>query len=353
VDLSYENFILFQYLENRFGVDGVLQFLKTLPVSGGRQEQLDSLSAYPDIQQILQDFAEAFIDSRIVDQSGDLITIYLDQAEGSQIIFVTDSMDQTFEAEPFVLRRARISFMPGKRYVVQVSEEAGSGLNAARPTGEASSWTALTEVTESGCPPAAYVTALTTSDASEAYDVKVEVQVTGDTGADLSGCTDSCLIGKWELDDPSYETYFGHTVRVPSVTYGGATGVMNMSLTPHNDLSGSLLDFVVKFSDEITGLGGPPIEVDVQTRSNGSGTAFYWADGHILGVSSTDFHFDLEGEASVNGTSYPFENTLDNDSAPSSAFGGGIYFCRDDRLLYSPPLPGVPIGLLTYHRLSH
>ena len=153
LDMSYENYMFFQYLENRFGVDGVLRLLKTLPTSGGRQEQLDRLSAYPDMEQVFHDFAKAFIDSKIIDQSGDPFVIPLGQTEGTQVILVTDSMEQTFEADPFVLRRARLSFMPGKRYEVQVTEDAGQGLNAARPTEDESRWTSLTEVTEFGLSP--------------------------------------------------------------------------------------------------------------------------------------------------------------------------------------------------------
>ena len=155
------------------------------------------------------------------------------------------------------------------------------------------------------------------------------------------------------MDDSTYEPYFYSTAGT-GPEFKSASGVMDMTLTPHNDLSGNLLDFSIQFTDQITGLGGPPIVIDVLIKSNGSGTAFYWADGRILGVSSTDFHFALDGSATVNGSSFPFGDTLDSTgSDPSSVFEGGRYLCLPEgRLLYTPPIEGMRLGALTYNRVS-
>src|SRR3972149_2479213 len=46
--MGYENFVFFQYLANRIGDRELIEFLRTMPTSGGEPEQMTALATWPD-----------------------------------------------------------------------------------------------------------------------------------------------------------------------------------------------------------------------------------------------------------------------------------------------------------------
>ncbi len=72
VDMSYETNKFFQFLGNKLGNEKIIDILKTMPTTGGRQEQLIALSQVPNIDNLFLEFAQQFAEKKIVDSSGQL-----------------------------------------------------------------------------------------------------------------------------------------------------------------------------------------------------------------------------------------------------------------------------------------
>ncbi len=88
-------------------------------------------------------------------------------------------------------------------------------------------------------------------------------------------------------------------------------------------------------------------------KSSGDGTAFHWADGHILGVALPDIGINIDGTLSVNGSSVPFDESLEQTGgSPDSVFTGGTDVCRGDHLGFTPPIPRLPLGILFFTRVA-
>ena len=74
LSLDYENFIFFQYLENRSGNAYNIALLDALPNGGSPGEQISALASFDDMQTIFHEFGKAYLKSDITDTSGAAIT---------------------------------------------------------------------------------------------------------------------------------------------------------------------------------------------------------------------------------------------------------------------------------------
>jgi hypothetical protein len=78
---AYTNFIFFQYLGNRLGDEGLFALVRSLPTgpSTGPVEQATRLAAYPNMNDIYQDFAKDMTDKKILDTSTQVIPYELSE----------------------------------------------------------------------------------------------------------------------------------------------------------------------------------------------------------------------------------------------------------------------------------
>jgi hypothetical protein len=72
MDMSYENFVFFQYLENRFGNEYIVRLLNALPLGGTQSSQASALANFGDMEIIFHEFGEAYMNHQIFDTGGGL-----------------------------------------------------------------------------------------------------------------------------------------------------------------------------------------------------------------------------------------------------------------------------------------
>lgn len=134
--LSYENFLFFQYLGNRFGNSGVIELLRTLPTSGGRDEQGAALANFRDMQTVLHEFGQSYLDRDIRDTGDERpIPVNPDPGERHEI----DAPEFTIETDPLVVHRVQLVFPGTAPKEVIVEEEGTPGRNQVKE-GEEAHW---------------------------------------------------------------------------------------------------------------------------------------------------------------------------------------------------------------------
>ena len=69
VQMSYEDWIFWQFMANQVSNQGVLSLIASLPAEGGTAEQAFALAAYPNIEALFHQFGRDFIDKKIADAS--------------------------------------------------------------------------------------------------------------------------------------------------------------------------------------------------------------------------------------------------------------------------------------------
>lgn len=354
LDMDYASYLFFQYLENRLGVEGVLDLLRAMPISGGRAEQQAALAGYPGMQDLLQDFARAYLDNGVRDSSGRAITI-LHGAQLGRVVPIDGPLAEPFSATPFVLQRARLAFVPGNVYSVRAAASGAEGSEAARPPDEPGAWSAFPESLEAGCPPTVLVLSLTTASGGEAVrSLALDVSVVEEVGADLSGCEDPCLVGTWELDNSTYQRYFEATVgEIPDLSYQGVEGRAWARFDEEHRLTGAFEGFTLRYQHAMTSLLGDPRPIDIRLRFEGESASDFYADGSLILTSNADFTFQVNGELDMGGMLVPLDLSLVPDDLPGGElFGVATYVCTADRLFYTPPVPGLPLGILEMIRLE-
>lgn len=348
VDMKYETYLFFQFLENRQGIEGVLRLLEAMPTSGARAEQLSALAAYPDMDLLFHEFARAFLDNQVRDSSGRVVEI-ANEAHLGQAVVVEGPL--SFAADPFVLQRARLAFIPGKRYeALRLEVRGGDGLHASRPTDLASTWPGLPESLEPSCPAPLYLLTLSNgSDSAGPLEVALSAAITGEIASDLKECQDPCLIGDWELLPESYRTYFDAvSPDTNQMSLMGVEGGYTLSFSDDGLASGAMRAFTTRFlrRDE-------PRDMFITITMNGTGQGTYWATGSALLSSGGEYDFTTTGSIEVGGIAIPLDPLDFRDSAlgagPPTFVGS--YLCTDNILHYTPPLPGQPVGLLQFQRV--
>lgn len=354
LELDYASYLFFQFLENRVGAEGVLDLLRSLPASGGRAEQQAALAAFPGMQDLLSSFARAYLDNGLRDSSGRAITI-LYGAQLGPVVPIDGPLAEPFRAAPFVLQRARLAFVPGSRYAVRASAAGAEGQQAVRPADAPGAWSALPESLEAGCPPSVLVLSVTTAaDGVDSRSLALDVSVVEEVGADLSGCEDPCLVGAWELDNSTYRRYFQATTgALPDLVYQGVEGRARARFDRGGQMGGAFDAFTLRYQQAMTGLLGDPRPIDVRLRFDGESAADYYADGTLLFTSGGDFIFQVSGELDLGGMLVPLDLSLMPDDLPGGElFAVATYVCTPGRLYYTPPLPGLPFGILEFTRIE-
>ncbi len=349
LDMSYEDNLFFQYLENRDGPAGVLALLESMPTSGGREAQLAALAGYSDMPNVFHEFARAYLDNTIRDTSGRGIGI-LYGANLGPVTVVEGPLPELAAADPFVLRRLRLGFVPGKTYEGMQLTVDGDGLQAARPADAPGDWPGLPSDLRGGCPAVLFAVAVTTI-AEPTAQLALDATVSGEVDEDLSECEDPCLVGTWVLDNATYENYFNATMGGASdVSYLGATGTYTATFDREATASATIDAFTVRAQMENFS-SGPLI---LTLTMNGVGAGTYWPAGGVILTTGGDYDFTLDGTMEAGGASMP----IDPMNFADSAFGSGdlistaSYICTDEILYWTPPIPGLPIGVLEFNRVG-
>ncbi len=192
-EMSYENTVFFQFLANTYGDPWLITFLDGMPTSGHAAMQA-YLSGLPGMDLLFQDFAEAYMQGKIMDTSQEFLPGERLIAPENVVIFPTMG-PLRMEAKAFQVERASLLFEPEMRYELGLELEGEKAFERARKDG-AGDWVPLPESVAACEDPVGYIEVLTTtlpgsiSSTAATFDISVELE-------EENEC-DQCLVGVWE-----------------------------------------------------------------------------------------------------------------------------------------------------------
>lgn len=274
VDMSYENWIFFQFLANKVGNQGVLELVKLMPASGGEAEQAAALILFANIETLFHQFGRDYVDVKIEDaKKGTMVpTGYLMVPKKFQIpIGDQEHQVSLLNTLPFTLTRYGLTFKT-KRLIGVATEETGTpGNYGSRLVFASPNWSPLPPAV-AGCGATKwYVLVTSTSPAgnSDPYTVSVTSDVKQETECD------ECLNGTWDLDIPSFRQYISTPFPAGSgFELGDTIGTWRYVFHPIGQFLGQFA-FAMDYSITVQG-AFQPIVTEVLITANGDGSALYW-----------------------------------------------------------------------------
>lgn len=319
--MAYENTVFFQYLANRWGDQRVVDALGHVADGGGDMSALASLDGMEDLW---QDFVVAFAADGVLDTGGGTVG---GATMVSSVDEVTGEQQVTGDTAPFVATRFAFRYRDQMRFVQQhVPEPVHAAVPRARVRDQ-TAWTALPDEIRSGCDrPVTYIVVSTTVDRDLTFLADV-------TEAEKAQC-DPCLLGPWEMQLATFESYMGNVF----ASLGDVPQGMAMDISGHYyvefDAEGNLRSVRQPLTIGVvaSGVSLPPTVV------TGEDTGQYTTDGRSLVVSG------LQGsaEASMGNVSVgPFAST-----GPDGA--RATYTCDRDLLTITDPA----YGPITFDRIE-
>ena len=320
-DMAYETTVFWQYLANRWGDQQVIAALDRLADNGARTS---ALASFDGMDQLWQDFVVAFVADAVLDTGGGTVG---GATTVSSITDVTGAQQVVGDAVPFVATRFAWRYRDQMRFVQQhVPAPPHAAVRRANVT-DTAAWAALPDEIRSGCDhPETYIVVSTSVDRELTFLADV-------TEFELAEC-DPCLLGPWEMQLATFESYMGNVF----ASLGDVPQGMAMEMSGHYyvafDAEGGLRSVRQPLSIRVH-VGGNPLPPTVIT---GQDTGQYTTDGTTLVVSG------LQGaaEASMgNVTVGPFAST-----GPDGA--QATYRCDEDLLTITDP----SYGPITFDRIE-
>lgn len=345
--MTYENFIFFQYLGNRLGPEGVIEFLHTMPTEAGKDKQLAALAAFPEMGNLFEHFAQDFVDNRVRDTSG-AIKPYM-----PQFVDVGTLTTGGADYKAFVLRRYKAVLSQGNNFTISAPGQPGDVRVQLRPSIAPGFWQPLPFNTDAACNNIEYVFYIIGTD-SVADRRTIQLQVDQQPAV----CTAGCLVGTWQLDNSSYLNYlegFLSSTEAGSPTVDWVEGAAYLIFDDHGSSLGEYHDFMVQMTlHTMENILDEEVTPEMRVTMNGSSSATYTATNTTITTTAvsgaTDFEFSaqvyVQGMPVDMPVTIPFdENTF--AGAPNS--GSTEYLCMGDLLFLEVPVSGNPV--LVYTRL--
>jgi hypothetical protein len=331
--IAYGNFIFFQFLANRVGNPGVLSLLRSMPLSGGEDEQRAALAGFPNIAALFQDFAQDFWDRTILDTNGAARIAGFSNAPVLETFRVNDTSTQNMFAPQFQMRRYGVVVNADKGFGIALTASGPAGHSAAEPNGLVGTWGALPAAFPCGATPRAYTVVLTSTapqpDAS--HTLNLAATVTESPCVPTPTPDLSCLVGGWDVQ--SYAAYFLALNPVPGkLVLRSESGRYHLDLTSDGGFNVTLDHFLTDYKIDVG--GGAPAMV-LALEMNGTAAARYTVAGSQLIAS------DMANDIVI-------DMTLDSQAMPATSLGsagfplGGSmeYTCRGNVLTFLIPKPG-------------
>ena len=199
-DRSYENFIFFQYLSNRLGVGGLMDFIKGLPAIA---DQAAALATTPDIDNLYHDFAKALTDKEVIDTSLATIPYKISEKNNKPLQIAGPSFKEGATMAPFGVQRYQIFVDSGKEADLFFTPGTGVVRDSSRPNNEIKWGDLPPNVKGLGCEPSNIVVVTTThTEGVSSYTIESPAVRDLPGGGPQAGGVCS-IVGTWVVDNSS------------------------------------------------------------------------------------------------------------------------------------------------------
>lgn len=207
-ELPYANFVFFLYLSRSgMGDRGVISLLKSMPRGGGLNEQIQALGNYGQMQKTFHQFSRDYLDKKIKDHcSSTQGVLYAPHVSGKDQLNINKTETFSVKAKPFHLARRLLTFKEGNIFFTKTEQDSPKAKNAAREIEtDDKTWRKLPNEVTSACGQEKYLFQVTNASGS-IEENKTDIIVQSNlSGTSPSTKPDKCLIGTWELINPSHD----------------------------------------------------------------------------------------------------------------------------------------------------
>ena len=350
-EMSYENFIFFQYAANRYGDMAIIDLLRMLGESSG---SASTLANYQAMAITFQDFVVSYMSEGIRDTSG-----VLKGARNPSVIrkvrFDKEG-EETFSVRAFLPARYKTDYEKEERFLQEPKPTGNGQYSTAKDDlrHDPASWSGLPPEIRSTCKDdVRYALVVTTTDTNANYEFKIIVNE-----VEKAEC-DPCLLGVWEIDNDSFEEFILGVMR---------SSGENLPADFAQEINGH---YYTEFNEEgemLTRRDGFSITFGLEenmvmtTIIDSQGNGYYSADGELIKFTQvTDYVNQVE--ARLNNVPLSINQTPGAGSATflgqSSALPGyendiesqassGSYVCTEETLT----LDQANYGVLLFNRVE-
>jgi len=277
-DMSYENYLFFQYLarEGGLGLEGVIdEILQNMPSDGGFEQQQDALASVGGMDEKFHTFVRAYVDRRLTDMSG--ITVNIEPSIEAIRSFDEGEHEELFDPASFFLGIYSVNFADQTKFENSLREDGDPGQYAMRPAEFVGAWQPIPPIINTVCDPTEYILVVTSALPSLGQPFQVNWRSTG--VHQESDVCDECLKGSWELVNDSDFYYLGTLTnmlftQMPAtevdMRLSDVTGQLRLNFGDDNEASGTQSDFTWLYT-----IHAPDGTYSMAGIFNGGGTAYY------------------------------------------------------------------------------
>jgi hypothetical protein len=334
VEMSYEAYLFFQYLNNRpdHDIPAILSLISLLPTSGGAAEQIAALSGYTNIDQIWHAFGQAFVNGEVVDSNKKQIKTEIQYNE-TYLFKASQPLD--LDVKDFSLSRYLLSLGPGKGFHIALAKTDAEVLQVIGTLPTPTQWLPVAVDRETGC--ANYVALFTATGTILANPRQVKLEITVDQPATAQTTCDTCLIGVWDIDTPSFAEYLAAPFKNTDPGFfsiDSMGGVWRLEFTQQSVVTGEYNYFVAYELDQTGGGSGFGVLAQVLLDITGDGSAEYANDNvdHLI-FSLLDDNVSMTQKILINGQEVPGDGDLLSGMGPSLSNGltGAAQYTCDEK----------------------
>ena len=276
-DMSYENYLFFQYLAREGGLrlEGVIDLLRRMPTDGGFEEQQNALAAIDGMDEMFHAFARAYADHRLTDMSG--ATVNIEPIIEDVRSFGEGEHEELFDPASFFLGIYSVNFADQTKFENLIQEVGDPGQYAIRPLEFVGAWQPVPPVINTVCDPTQYILVVTSALPASGQSFQINLRSQGIHQE--SDICDECLKGTWELVNDSDFFYLGTLTdslisQMPAtqvdMRLSDVTGQLILNFGEHGQASGTHSDFTWLYM-----IDSPDGTYAMAGIFNGGGTAEY------------------------------------------------------------------------------
>jgi hypothetical protein len=270
--MTYENFVFFQYMGNKYSPEVLIDILDRLSAYGEHDGQRAALAAVQGMEGNFNQFVVEYLSIGVLDSGGGRITT--DPAKTTGTKPIKDKGEVQFTTGAFIATRYYADYEKEKRFLQSPIEEGNGSFSSVEYDLKKviNAWSSLPPEVRSKCKEnIRYLFVVTTTNEGY-YTHSANVNE-----AEKAEC-DPCLLGTWDVDPESYKAFM-ERIMAQADTGGmainlGIGGHQYLQFVVDGKVYSQREDFSIRINDQLT------------TIINGSGSGSYSANGKEMTVSN-------------------------------------------------------------------
>ncbi|MEJ2486184.1 MAG: hypothetical protein P8Y68_10655, partial [Anaerolineales bacterium] len=260
--MTYENFVFFQYMGNKYSPEVLIDILDRLSAYGEHDGQRAALAAVQGMEGNFNQFVVEYLSIGVLDSGGGRITT--DPAKTTGTKPIKDKGEVQFTTGAFIATRYYADYEKEKRFLQSPIEEGNGSFSSVDYDLKKviNAWSSLPPEVRSKCKEnIRYLFVVTTTNEGY-YTHSANVNE-----ADKAEC-DPCLLGTWDVDPESFAAYMERIMALSGQTF-------DLTVSGHQYLQFNVKGVILSQREDFT------ITIDEQfsTIINGHGNGNYSADG--------------------------------------------------------------------------